>query len=69
LHTLSTAFPTLYGYIDLSNGTGTSIGNVVIGNFPEQSMQLLPLPNTDMLYTDDKNPADALRVEVIYGKE
>jgi hypothetical protein len=68
LHTLSTIFPTLYAYIDSSNGAGSNIGNVVIGNFPEQSMNPIPLPSTNILYTDDKNPADALRVGVIYGK-
>ncbi len=67
LHTLSISFPDLYAFIDESNGASSSIGNIVISNFSTQNMNHILLPNTDIIYTDDKNSADALRVGVVYG--
>ncbi len=67
LATVQSVLPSLFMYDASSTESDQGLWNIVFTTFPVLDMKPVAKINNDTLYTDDKNSADALRVEVMYG--
>ena len=67
LATVQSVLPSLFMYDASSTESDQGLLYIVFSSFSLLDMKPVAKINNDTLYTDDKNSADALRVEVMYG--